>query len=163
MSRDLSMQARASVFVALTHMAVADGRLDPEEVEALRAAAELLELRDVGLTDLRGAAVDTGKGPPSLAKLPFEERAIAVAWAAWLACADYRATMAEEAMLARIAVQAGLDPPLAEELAVLAWQIRLLSPEGMTPGEELATLRSSVLELLDERVSRSADSSEVVA
>ena len=151
MSRDLSPQARAAVFVALTHMAVADGRLDPEDVDALRAVADLLGLSDVGLVELRGASVDTSSGPPSLRKLPFEDRAVAVAWAAWLACADYRATIAEEAVLAQIAVQAGLEPSLAAVLAVLAWQIRLLSPDGMTAGEELATVRSSVLELLDER------------
>lgn len=151
MIKELSTEERRTIFLAMAHMAWADGRIDVVEVAALRAAATRLTLLDPDL----GIVGLLSRGPKALPPLALSgmttrTRALAVACAAWVALADRRSCRAEDIALEQIARRAGFSRAQAEELSMLAWQVRLLRPDELGWQEELDVLVRALAELAEE-------------
>jgi uncharacterized tellurite resistance protein B-like protein len=151
MTHELSTEERRTIFLAMAHMAWADGRIDVVEVAALRAAATRLALLDpeLGIVGLLSRGPDA-LPPLALSGMTIQTRALAVASAAWVALADRRSSRAEDVVLDRIAQRAGLTRAQAEELSMLAWQVRLLRPEELGWQEEFDVLLRALAELSGE-------------
>jgi hypothetical protein len=142
---ELSPQSRRSVFIALSQVAWADGRLRPSELAALRGAAKQLALldRDSGVAGL--LSLGPSRLPPlEIAGLPLRARALCVAGAAWAALTDEIATPTEDFALAWIIEHSGLDAELAGELCNVAWQIRTLRPDELAWSDEFGVLCDAV-------------------
>jgi hypothetical protein len=142
---DLTLEARRSVFIALSQVAWADGRLLPAELAALRGAAQRLELlhRDSGVAGV------LSRGPAALpaleaGDLPLRARALCVAGAAWAALTDDIATPPEDFALAWITEHSGIDAELASALSDVAWHVRLLRPAELPWADEFGVLCDAV-------------------
>jgi hypothetical protein len=149
---ELSPQSRRSVFIALSQVAWADGRLRASELAALRGAAQRLAI----LERDSGVAGPLSLGPSRLpaleiAGLPLRARALCVAGAAWAALTDEIATPTEDFALAWIIEHSGIDAELASELCNVAWQIRTLRPDGLSWSEEFGVLCDAVDAVLVDR------------
>lgn len=142
---DLTIQSRRSVFIALSQVAWADGRLRPAELAALRGAAQQLAIveRESGVAGLLSLG-PSGLPALEIASLTLQARALCVAGAAWAALTDEIATPMEDFALAWIIEHSGLDAELAGELCEVAWQIRTLRPDDLSWSDEFGVLRSAV-------------------
>jgi uncharacterized tellurite resistance protein B-like protein len=140
------MKLGRDVFVALASVAWADGKVAPEEAEALCGAARACGLEGADL-DAVVAATERPVGLDEVALLRLEdgEKTFVYAIACWLACADGQVVEAERASLRQLGELLDLD---AEERGV-ARAAAVLTAE-MTGGTDIAALAEQIEAMVDE-------------
>jgi uncharacterized membrane protein YebE (DUF533 family) len=145
MSSDSSSSAnrmRQDVFIALAAVAWADGRLDPDEADAIvRAAAEEgLEIDEIAaIEEATKSPVDLGVVDRS--GLSKEDRLFVYAVACWIARIDGEVTDSESRTLARLGERLGIPERPRGHAETTAREVAEL-PEGDRPARyDLVALR----------------------
>lgn len=125
------MKLRKDVFLALAAVVRADGKVTPEEHDALLAAARASDLPSEDLEAIERSLVmraSLATMPPEPnwpATLGVEERAFVYSAAAWLAKVDGHESVEETEVIARLGETLGLSP---EAQAIAALTARMFSP-----------------------------------
>jgi uncharacterized membrane protein YebE (DUF533 family) len=137
------------VFVALAAIAWADGRLDPDEADAIvRAAAdEGLSLEEIAaIEDATKERVDLGT--VDRGTMSKDDRLFVYAVACWIARMDGQVTDAENDALAKLGERLGVPERPRVHAEAIAREIAEL-PEGDRPARyDLAALRRALTERL---------------
>jgi uncharacterized membrane protein YebE (DUF533 family) len=144
------------IFLALAAIAWADGRLDPDEADAIvRAAVEAgLELEEIEEIEVATRErIDLGTVDRST--LTKEDRLFVYAVACWIANLDGQVTDEESAALAGLAERLGVPEKPRAHAESIAREIAAL-PEGDRPARyDLAKLRGAIGERLRQAQERS--------
>ncbi len=130
------------VFLALAAVGWADGRLDPDEADAIVRTAldEGLELEQISEIEAATQA-PLDLGTLDQRSLTPEDRLFIYAVACWLATLDGVVTQEELGSLARLGTRLGIPPGLRREAAEAAREVAEM-PEGDRPDRyDLAALR----------------------
>ena len=142
------------IFVALAAIAWADGKLDPDEADAIvRAAAdEGLSLEEIAaIEEATKERVDLGVVDRS--SMSKDDRLFVYAVACWIARLDGQVTDAESDALARLGEKLGVPERPRVHAEALAREVAAM-PEGDRPARyDLAALRR----LLSERLRQAQD------
>jgi uncharacterized membrane protein YebE (DUF533 family) len=144
-----AIKLNRDIFLALAAIAWADGRLDPDEADAIvRAAVEAgLELDQI--EEIEAATrerIDLGTIDRS--SLTKEDRLFVYAVACWIAKLDSEVTEEESAALAALAERLGIPERTRAAAETIAREIAEL-PEGDRPARyDLAKLRETIGERL---------------
>jgi uncharacterized membrane protein YebE (DUF533 family) len=133
---------RKDVFVALSAVAWADGKLDPDEADAIVRAAvdEGLSLEEIAeIESSTKSKVDLGA--IDRAGLSKEDRLFVYAVACWIARMDGQVTPEESAALAQLGEKLGVPERPRTHAEDVAKQVAAM-PEGDRPARyDLAALR----------------------
>jgi uncharacterized membrane protein YebE (DUF533 family) len=133
---------RKDVFVALSAVAWADGKLDPDEADAIVRAAvdEGLSLEEIAeIESSTKSKVDLGA--IDRAGLSKEDRLFVYAVACWIARMDGQVTPEESAALAQLGEKLGVPERPRAHAEDVAKQVAAM-PEGDRPARyDLAALR----------------------
>lgn len=121
-------QTARTLFDLLVCVAWADGVIQPEESEAMRAAAISL-----GIMGVAGGPHDPSQGPTKLEALAFEglsqrDRRVAYVCAAWMVEVDDDVAPEEEALLPKLQAVLELTDDVAQALRKQAHQLRSAEP-----------------------------------
>jgi uncharacterized membrane protein YebE (DUF533 family) len=144
-----AIKLNRDIFLALAAIAWADGRLDPEEADAIvRAAVEAgLELDQI--EEIEAATrerIDLGTIDRSV--LSKEDRLFVYGVACWIAKLDNEVTVEESAALAALAERLGIPEKPRAHAEAIAREIAEL-PEGDRPARyDLMKLRETIGERL---------------
>ncbi|HEY2367757.1 MAG TPA: DUF533 domain-containing protein [Polyangiaceae bacterium] len=144
-----AIKLNRDIFLALAAIAWADGRLDPEEADAIvRAAVEAgLELNQI--EEIEAATrerIDLGTIDRSA--LTKEDRLFVYAVACWIAKLDNEVTEEESAALSALAERLGIPERPRAAAETIATEIAKL-PEGDRPARyDLGKLRETIGERL---------------
>src|SRR4051812_337471 len=140
-----AIQLNRDVFLALAAIAWADGRLDPEEADAIvRAAVEAgLELEQIG--EIEAATRERIEpGTIDRSALTKENRLFVYAIACWIAKLDNEVTEEESAALTALAERLGVPEKPRAYAEQIAQEIAAL-PEGDRPARyDLSKLRDTL-------------------
>ncbi len=140
-SISLDVRFRSSLLSALSAVLLADGRVAPGELVALRAAARAMDLPS-GPAALGAAMLGASLGPESAAEEELDpaRRAVVYAAAEWMAMVDGHEGPSELAVLEKLRAALGLGPAGAARLHALASRVRSASHTGPTHAEFEALL-----------------------
>jgi tellurite resistance protein len=108
---DLDDSERLQVFAVLRHVVWSDGVLTPDELSALRGAAEALGVRGVGALMSEGERHAVPMVPRRTGA-----RDLAFLAAAWIACVDGALEPEELALLSELRERGGIDEERAQYL-----------------------------------------------
>lgn len=133
---------RKDVFVALAAIAWADGKLDPDEADAIVRAAvdEGLSLEEIGEIEA-STKEKVDLGAIDRAGLSKEDRLFVYGVACWIARMDGQVTAEESAALAALGERLGVPERPRQQAEAVARQVAEM-PEGDRPARyDLAALR----------------------
>ncbi len=140
---------RKDVFVALAAIAWADGKLDPDEADAIVRAAvdEGLSLEEIGEIEA-STKEKVDLGAIDRAGLSKEDRLFVYGVACWIARMDGQVTAEESAALAALGERLGVPERPRQQAEAVARQVAEM-PEGDRPARyDLAALRRILAERL---------------
>ena len=144
----------SDVFIALAAIAWADGRLDPDEADAIVRAAvdEGRSLEEIAAIE-ESTKVPVDLGVIERKAMSKEDRLFVYAVACWIARLDGRVTPAESDALAKLGERLGVPERPRVHAEAIAWEVAE-RPEGDRPARyDLAGLRR----ILGERLRQAQD------
>jgi len=139
--------SEAHTKLALAAVGWADGHLDPDEADAVVKAAleEGLDLAEIEL--IEGATKEpTSLGHLDLTGLSRPDRLYVYGVASWMTRLDQEITADEQAMLAQIGTQLGLDEEERADTDIAVAKIAYLSEDERPFGYDLKALRRLLAE-----------------
>jgi uncharacterized membrane protein YebE (DUF533 family) len=142
---------RKDIFVALAAVAWADGKLDPDEADAIVRAAldEGMSLEEIGEIEA-STKTPVDLGVIDRAGLSKEDRLFVYAVACWIARMDGQVTAEESATLAKLGERLGIPERPRGHAEAIARQVAEM-PEGDRPARyDLAAVRRILGERLRE-------------
>lgn len=146
----ISPDACIETLALLITMAWADGRLDDQEKEGVRAAASVLNLTK----ELRERLEDLIKKPLGLEELLFDglgarDKAFAYVAAAWLSGVDDDVDPKEEDLLDKLGAQLKLTPDRRKELTQIARDLEPLRKGKKSWTTEIVSLFEAIPQRLE--------------
>lgn len=146
----IGADACTETLALLITMAWADGRLDEQEREGVRAAAAVLNLTK----ELRERLDQLLETPLPVDELLFDElserdKAFAYVAAAWMSGLDAEVAPEEEALLGKLAAGLGFSEDRRHELELIARDLEPLRAEGSSWATELVSLFQAIPSRID--------------
>jgi len=141
----ISVDACIETLALLITMAWADGHLDAQEKDGVRAAASVFNLTK----ELRERLDQLLEKPIALEELLFDglsarDKAFAYVAAAWLSGVDNDVHTKEEELLGKLAAQLGFTDERRNELGRIARDLEPLRKDGSTWATELVALFKAI-------------------
>ncbi len=141
----ISADACTETLALLIAMAWADGRLEDQEKEGVRAAASVFNLT----RELRDRLDQLLQKPIAVDELLFDElsprdKAFAYVAAAWLSSVDDEVDSKEEELLRKLGSQLGFTDARRNELAQIARDLEPLRKDGKSWATEVVALFKAI-------------------